>query len=331
MIPNAADVANAPEARMYSSDIAIHESAFAGYAVRSGCAVSAGSGLAVNVAAGIVYNAKNDRTVAAVTNLSLGSAPTGSNYRWTLIEVDATGAVAIHAGADAVIGSVTPPTPTAGTTVLAAVLIPNGATVVEVFSAGANTSTKTQIIDKRMLGQMGAWLFASDIAQKTLTNQTTLATVLTGTLPQVPANSFQVGELWVMKASLRVTLVTSASALQFQALIGAGAIFDITTDSFNTGANRAVTIEVVFQPNALGVVGIFDTGARVAVSEAGLPAKIGAGAAAAGGEEWLTSATLSAFVDTTTALNLDLKARLLTGNAASTIVLRSFSIVRHPA
>lgn len=335
MIPNADQVANAPEARLYSSDVAIWEAVVAGYFVRSGCAVTAGSGLSVNVAAGIVYNNKNSITTGAVANLTLGSAPSGSNYRWTLIEVDSTGAVSIHDGTDAVIGSVEPPTPTAGRTVLAAILIPNGATVVEVFSAGANTAAKAQIIDKRQTGQLGAYNFATDTARTVLTANTApwstggtvMASILGATVPVV-ANSLQVGDIFRIRASLRTNNNIAASALLAQIVLGGVTCGIPSTGLLGTsGSGRQHDFECDLVVASIGSGTATHVNFRAALLASAPLTSVGEFNVAGDG----VSSNQSSGFDSTAAQVIDFQVKYGASSTAATATLDHFSIEKIPA
>lgn len=121
--------------------------------VTSGCEVTAGTGLQLAVASGVVKSAGVGYTVGAATP-TLGAAH-ATNPRFDLVVVNSSGAVAVRAGTAS--STPMPPVKTANDVVLAVVYVP--ATLTTVLSG--------HIVDMRVLEPAvvnGAWELVSSVS-----------------------------------------------------------------------------------------------------------------------------------------------------------------------
>lgn len=151
-IPNEASASFADQAEIDTADINIVATGVSGNGVVSGCAITPHStpNMSFNIAAGFIKIGRNSVSVAA------GNSPTitadGTNPRYVLIEVDASGTVSNNAGTPATAPVF--PTPSANKVVVAAVRVAAAATA---LNAGT-------VIDKRVMvpGGNKTHLYATD-------------------------------------------------------------------------------------------------------------------------------------------------------------------------
>lgn len=137
-IPNLADAGFPDQAAPDSGDFAALVAGFNGYTVTSGCEVTPGVGLSVNVVAGTAtFGSDVSASVVAVTGVALALAPP-ANPRYDLVTVTPGGVVVITG-----VASDTPSFPHFPSTsvLLAAIWVP----------PNTNSLTSAHIVDKRVV------------------------------------------------------------------------------------------------------------------------------------------------------------------------------------
>jgi hypothetical protein len=293
----------------------------------------------LDLAAGVAFIGTTELTVAADTDVGNGSnditdMADATNPKWVVVEVNASG-VNFNQGTAAS----APAFPTISTTrvPLGFIYIPANATEVDTLLTTNNG--KAKLYDARNLRSVHpARLIATDVALTSLSNPTTLTTLL-ASAPSLPANSLSVGDTFVLTASGTILIASGGSdaAMQFALTIGGSGMSNWTTQTFTKSASsRVFLISSTFTVNTLGASGQVLYASSMAVSIAGSQTPRSLANATGGlfngathGEGGIGGAGSTTF-DTTSTATIDCTARFTTSTTGSTIALRQFSIHKYP-
>lgn len=257
-----------------------------GYAVVAGCAITAGTGLSVSMAAGTALVAERFLAVSAAIDQALAAAD-ATHPRLDAIVLNAAGTFTIRAGTAAAQPSA--PSLTDNDILLALVWVP----------AAASSLTSTNIRDKRLLRAPKGTIYAVAPLTNYTTTQTNTA-VATGIT--IPANLLKVGAHLRLKAIAVSTTVASAGTLTIRALVGGSALATtgaVSLTASQTGRPLAVEIDMVVTAIGASGAAILNGVARVGTS-ATAAAHWAIGASAG------TANTATTTINTTNALTLTL-------------------------
>lgn len=318
LVPNASGVASPAEARLFQSDLTILEMGNEGYFVRSGLALTAGSGLSVTMAAGTVVNANNEVAVSSSTNFSTGISADATNPKWVLLEVDSAGALQANAGTAQ--SNPETPTPTTTRTVIGALYIPANATTVEVYSAGGNNASNAQIIDKRVIRSTYTNLIAVDNSATPLTNPTTLTSILAAPIT-IPASSMVVGDLFEIECSGSMVVGTNGT-VELKLVFGAGTIFDYTSSTLGSSVSaRSWKFRAIVQVGS----GLFRWSADLQISAAGTASAL------LTPTDNVVASKASVTQTMTNSAAIDLTVKFGTSNGSNIIQVHTFAVKKLPA
>ncbi len=277
------------------------------------------------------------------TNFTMATSDTvyGSNAditypRWAVIELGSDSSYNLNLGT----ASATPVFPTITTTRVphAFLYIPANATSIDTLTTTPNGNAK--LFDARSTQAMhpARNLASTSTTVVTLSNNGTLTTLLPAPVT-IPANSMSSGDfIRVICAGKWIPGATTASEMQISLLIGGVTYFDYTTATLTQAGNttdyRAWTFTCEIDWTGTGVLSLPRIDAEFKISNliatATVSATVGGLAAAANGAMGLSTYQHSSFLDGTTALDIDIKARRVTSAANSQIVRRAFAVIKHP-
>lgn len=319
-------------AEFYASDWAALEARNEGLYVYSGCAITAsGTAGKVDMSAGVIFSTTTELNVTAVTAASttITSIADATNPKWVGLEIDSSGVLQFNQGTAA--ASPVKPALTAARVIVAWLYVPAAATAVDALLSNANG--KAKIMDARQLMSVHqSRRLATDVTLTSLSNPTALATLLAATVP-VPANSLNIGDILQIEASGRATLLSTGtnSAIQFEVLLGSAVVLNYTSavmtkDGASLGRQWKLSclleVGTIAQVLTDNFVLVTPSGAATTMLDVPVLGTTGGFLGAGGGA--ITS-------DQTVSQPIDLQARFVTSSAGSTITLRHFSVVKHPA
>lgn len=205
-IPNEAQAGIYPRlGTPFSSDFDELVATFLNNAIVEGCAITAGTGLSVSMAAGTRLAAGRFAVVAALSNQALTTAD-ATNPRIDTIVLNASGTFTIRAGTPAALP--VPVVYTAGDTVLAFVYVPATATTL---------TTVDNIVDKRVIRDPRGTIYNAG-AQTAITTAVTNQNAFPGVT--IPANYPKAGDHIRIRAWFVETTVASPGNLTLRVKLG---------------------------------------------------------------------------------------------------------------
>lgn len=307
----------------------------------------------LDMSAGTIFAGTTECNVSAVTAFgttitTLAAGLSAGQAVWVACEADPTSPstpLNLNAGVAAAVstnvnapGGPVKPTPTSNRVVVAWLYIPATATAVDNLILSA-TGTKAKIMEARQLVTVHPGRrFATDVAQTSIPNPTTLTSILSGaTAIPIPAGSLNVGDIFKLTASGTYKNTQNNATVGIQVPIGASVnVLTYTTALLNLDATngRRWTLDLTLVVSAIGngTSGLFTKKAEFkigppsAFADAG-PFLTGGGA---NGEIFIGGGTSSSGFDSTVAQSIDLKFVVGTSSSTSFFLLREFDIFKLP-
>lgn len=257
--------------------------------------------------------------------------------KWLNVEVDSSGNYQTVAGT----ASATPVKPalTASRVLHASLLlqpVSGNASALSIDGVGTNANGKSKLIEcRRLVTTRNARVLARDTSATTLTNPTSLTTLL-ASAPSVPGNSLNIGDTLLISGSGFYANNVAASTIIWDIGWFSASSFiipGVATESLNTSANnRRWSFAFTVTITAIGASanGSIEGGLWVTApsTNAVAPASTGGGA---NGSGLIPGGNHSSTWDSTAAQTFDLKVQFGTTSAGATIGLRNFTIIKLPA